>query len=68
MSTQDITKFYTLSAMAEQTGLSKDYLRELADQRKIPCLNVRGRRRFNPGAVQSALDRLAEQGATDGKQ
>jgi hypothetical protein len=61
--------FISLGALANHFNLPKDYLRELADKSLIPFLNVKGHRRFNPSAVQVALDRLAEEkaGETDGR-
>jgi len=63
------TKYVTLGAMAEAVGLPTAYLRELAESRKIPCLFVNGRLRFNPAAVEKALAFLAsgaEQSGTEG--
>ncbi len=37
------------------------YLRELAEKRTIPVLDVNGRLRFNLEAVQNALDEIAAQ-------
>jgi hypothetical protein len=57
--------FISLNRLARHFGLPKDYLRELADKSLIPFLNVNGHRRFNPSAVQVALDRLANEKAED---
>lgn len=59
----ELKKYWSLAALAENTGLTKKYLRELAEQKIIPSLNVRGRLRFNPVAVQKALDRMASKKA-----
>jgi len=53
--------FISLNRLARHFGLPKDYLRELADKSLIPFLNVKGHRRFNPSAVQAALDSLARE-------
>jgi len=53
------TKYITLGAMAEAVGLPRAYLRELAKSKQIPSLKVKGRRRFNPIAVDKALATLA---------
>jgi excisionase family DNA binding protein len=58
-------KFITTEKLSSRLGLPRDYILELAQRKEIPSLNVRGRYRFNPEAVQSALDKLAEQGVTN---
>jgi len=55
----DDTQFISLDALANRIGLPKTFLKELADKRLIPSLDVNGRRRFNPLQVQEVLDRLA---------
>jgi hypothetical protein len=61
------TKSYiNLRALAAKTGLPKGYIKELALSQKIPCLQVSGRLRFNPAAVQTELDRLAAKGGSNG--
>ena len=56
------TTYYSLEAVAAKLNLPQTFIRQLADEKKIPCLNVRGRLRFNPAAVQAARDRIAEKG------
>lgn len=53
------TKFVNLNVLAQDFGLPATYLRDLAMSRKIPCLNVRGKLRFDPDDVAVALDKLA---------
>jgi len=53
------TKFVNLNVLAQDFGLPAAYLRDLAISRKIPSLNVRGKLRFDPDSVTSALDKLA---------
>ena len=62
MSTQE---YISLEVLAAKFRLPLKYLRELAWDNSIPSLNVNGRLRFNLDAVQQALDRLAEQGASN---
>jgi hypothetical protein len=57
-------KYISLEALAATFRLPLNYLRELAKANKIPSLNINGRLRFNPEAVQSALDKLAAEGGT----
>jgi hypothetical protein len=59
------TKFISLDRLSGHLGLPANYLRELSDKCLIPRLNVRGRLRFNPVAVQNALDNLAAKGGGD---
>ena len=54
--------YITLSKLSSRLGLPEAYLKNLATQDDIPKLDVNGRLRFNPEAVQQALDKLAEQG------
>jgi hypothetical protein len=56
------SKFETLEGLAAEFHLPQRYLRDLANQGKIPFLNVGGRLRFNPRAVADALDRIAVRG------
>ncbi|MBN2512718.1 MAG: excisionase family DNA-binding protein [Sedimentisphaerales bacterium] len=60
------TTYISLEALAARLQLPKAYLRRLAAENQIPHLIVGGRYRFNPIAVQAALDRLAEKGGTNG--
>ena len=60
-----ITNYISLEALASTLRLPLNYLRELVKANKIPSLNVNGRLRFNPAAVQQALDKLAERGSND---
>ena len=57
--------YVSLEALAVELGLPKVYLKQLAVKGSIPCLNVNGRLRFNPVAVQQALDKLAAAGCCD---
>ncbi len=59
--------YFSLEALASRLQLPKAYLRRLAKENRIPSLSVSGRLRFNPVAVQAALDRLAAEGGGDGK-
>ena len=54
--------YITLTTLSQKTGLTKAYLQELAESKKIPSLLVNRRFRFNPEAVQGALDQLAAEG------
>lgn len=58
-------KYISLEALAVTLKLPQKFLRKLADQKQIPCLNVNGRLRFNPIAVQAALDYIAAEGGND---
>jgi hypothetical protein len=60
-------KYINLKSLARQTGLPNHYLKALAEDNSIPSLRISGRLRFNLAAVQSALDKLAEQGVSDAK-
>lgn len=57
------TYYVSLESLSAEFRLPQRYLRDLARQKKIPCLIVAGRLRFNSRAVASALDELAVQGA-----
>lgn len=57
--------FVSLSCLSSSLKLPKDYLIGLAQKGEIPCLAVKGRFRFNPVAVQQALNSLAERGGHD---
>lgn len=61
----DDNTFVTLEALANIFNLPKGYLKRLAEDNLIPSLNVNSRLRFNPAAVQQALDALAAKGATN---
>ena len=58
-------EFISLSRLSNRLGLPEAYLKNLAASGSIPSLNINGRLKFNPEAVQQALDKLAEQ---EGKQ
>ncbi len=64
MSIMNDTKYnyMSLESLAIELSLPKTYLRQLIEKRAIPALDVNGRLRFNPAAVQRALDNLAKQG------
>ena len=53
------TEFISLSRLSNRLGLPEAYLKNLAASGSIPSLNVKDRLRFNPVAVQHALDKLA---------
>lgn len=55
-------QFISLTRLAEETSLPKAYITELTEKGIIPALKVNGRLRFNPVAVQQALDKLAAKG------
>ena len=60
------TKIYkTLNVTASLLGLPTTYIKELAEKNKIPVLKVKGRMRFNPEAVQQALDKIAAHGGKE---
>jgi hypothetical protein len=60
------TKIYIpLNATAKVLGLPSTYIKELAGNGDIPKLDVNGRLRFNPEAVQKALDNIAAKGGCD---
>ena len=61
------TKYISLEALAATFRLPQNYLRELAKANKIPSLSINGRLRFNPEAVQSALDQIATKEADNGE-
>ena len=52
-------RYYNLESVAAKLNLPQRFIKEQADQKRIPFLKVGGRLRFNPAAVQNALDRLA---------
>ena len=58
--------YIPLNKLSSRLGLPETYLKDLADRKVIPSLNVRGRLRFNPLQVQDALDGIAskKQGVT----
>ena len=53
------SSFISLSALSGRLSLPESFLKNLADEGKIPFLTVNGRRRFNPRAVDKALSLLA---------
>lgn len=57
--------YVSLEALAATFRLPQNYLRDLSGTHKIPSLNIKGRLRFNPTAVQYALDKLAAKGESD---
>jgi hypothetical protein len=57
--------FVTLESLSAEFHLPQRYIRDLANQKKIPCLNVGGRLRFNPRAVADVLDKLAAKAVSD---
>lgn len=66
MDTEFQIKFVDAGTMGDLLGVKAKYVRIWARQDKIPKLVLpNGRLRFNPAAVQEALDRLAAEGRTD---
>jgi hypothetical protein len=59
--------YISLSSLSVRLGLPETYLKNLAKNGDIPYLNIKGRFKFNPDAVQQALDKLAEQGENNGQ-
>ena len=60
--------YISLDHLAARLGLPKTYLKQLAQQRSVPFLQVSGRMKFNPVQVQQALDLMASQGISDIKE
>jgi len=56
------TKYISAEKLSARLGLPKVYILELAQQQKIPSLDVKGRLRFNFETVQNALSKLSEGG------
>ena len=54
--------YISLEVLAVTLALPQKYLRELAETKRIPVLNVNGRLRFNSESVQDALEKLATDG------
>jgi hypothetical protein len=55
-------KYVSLEGLAIELYLPKMYLKRLTERNLIPSLDVNGRMRFNPSAVQNALDKMASKG------
>lgn len=53
-------QYLSLEALAARLGLPRNYLRNLAQEKLIPCLNVNGRLRFDESNVRAALHQLAQ--------
>lgn len=53
------TKYINLNVLAQNLGLPANYLRRLALNREIPCLNVNGKLRFDADAVEETLEKLS---------
>ena len=53
-----ISEFISLDALAASLGLPRTYLRRLADEGRIPALDVNGRLRFDQSMVSEALAKL----------
>ena len=56
----DDTKYISIERLSGKLGLSREYLNTLVAQKKIPFLKVGSRLKFNPSAVQAALDNIAQ--------
>ena len=54
--------YCNLNSLSKKLNLPKTYLKRLTKNGLIPSLNVNGRLRFNPSAVEIALDQLASKG------
>jgi len=55
----------SLDGVARRLLLPKSYLQQLVDEKKIPYLDVRGRKRYNPVDVKKALDKITIKGGSD---
>ena len=51
--------YITLDSLATRLNLPRVYLRGLAERGNIPFLSVRGRKRFNEGAVRATLKEMS---------
>lgn len=56
-----IAEYVSLETMSAMANLPQAFIKTLAKNNDLPALCVNGRLRFNPQAVQTALDKLAEQ-------
>lgn len=65
-----LTEYVSLDALAAMLNLPRPYLRHLAQEGRVPSLNVNGRLRFDERQVREALRLLAtqDQGSLGGKQ
>jgi len=57
------TKLLNLHGLARELRLPLEWLRDEAKTGRLPCLNVRGRMRFNPDAVRAELAERAKRKA-----
>ena len=48
-------KFITLGELSERTGITMAWLKRMADEKKLPCLNVNRRRLFQFEEVMKVL-------------
>lgn len=62
----DVIPYDSLEVLALRLNLPQKYLRALAESHAIPFIEVSGRWRFNPLAVQRVLDERAAQGCGPG--
>ncbi len=62
----NITEYISLEILAAKLKLPQNYLRNLAESHQIPTLNVGSRLRFNPEAVQQALNKIAASQEAEG--
>jgi len=60
MDTAILQSYLPLEPMASRIGVPKSYLRQLAERRQVPFLDVNGRKLFYPPAVVDALNRLSQ--------
>ena len=56
--------YLSIAALSGRLGLSEAYLKEQANAGRIPFLIVKGRRKFNVGAVRAALAKMEQTGTT----
>ena len=54
-----LSEYLSLNALAMVLGLPRTYLRDLAEARRIPYLDVNGRKRFDEEQVRQALAKLS---------
>jgi len=60
-----ILYFDSLDGVARRLLLPKSYLQQLVAEKKLPYLDVRGRKRYNPVDVKKALDKITIKGGDD---
>jgi len=63
----DFEKYISLGLLAQETGLPKALLKRYAENGKIPALKTPKQLMFRLSAVQTALDKIAYKGNTNGR-